>query len=137
VEELELQHGQRLERSVVLESTGQRTASLVFLGAGALMVTAAAAAGIAALNEGAQARDLELRLEPGSGATRGLSVEESARYNRHLDRLELFRAAAGILGAGALLTGGTGFALFFFDHPVVPRARVALTTSGVAMHADF
>jgi hypothetical protein len=127
--EVELGRGQRRKLDVDLESTGQRTAAWVMIGAGAAGVIGGGVLGVFALDK---ENDAEAILD--EAETEGNQSEARRREYEELrdDRDQLRLAAIITAGAGLAVTT-TGILLFAFDSP---KVRVPSRDEGPATEPE-
>ncbi|MEZ4221212.1 MAG: PEGA domain-containing protein [Polyangiaceae bacterium] len=112
---LTLTRGQQLQLTADLESTGQRTAAWVTLGAGAGALVGSGV--LAALSVGAQS-DAQGILDDASDHG-NLNASERTAYEDARGRRDDYRLASFIAGGAGLALVGTSIVLFSFDEPRV------------------
>ena len=110
--DLTVERGKPARVQITMETSGQRVASYVVLGAGAATLVASGVFFGIALAEEARAQNREEQRQAGTLQPGGLVQENNAIANR-----DAFRSAGAASAIGGLLVLGAGAALYLVDKP--------------------
>lgn len=119
--ELEVTRGQELTLAAPLEKTARRRAVPWVLGGAGVLAAGAVTTGVFALARDSRARDLHDQIEMGNRSPSDADAYERAVRSR--DRLVTW---TWILGGAAVVTGGVGGFLWFFDRPSADSATIGI-----------